>query len=117
MADLVSELLASLVLRHEQTGRIDLNDIAEIVGDRAIGYEEVELVIQTLEERGFSVGGAPSDREMKLLREVLTAARRFRDLHRRSPKPDELARATGLAPFVVRRALENGQWLARGPKP
>lgn len=104
----ITEVIEALVARHGTTTRVDLNDIAEIIGDRAVSYEEVDLIIGELETRGCAVGGEPTVREMGLLRLVLRAAR---DLHAeldRRPTVDEIAEAIEQPTFVVRRALENG---------
>ncbi len=87
---------------------VDLNDIAEIIGDKAVSYDEVDLIIATLEERGCSVGGEPTVREMSLLREVLEAARRLATELGRRPSVEEIATAIEQPAFVVRRAVENG---------
>ena len=68
-------IIDALVERHERTSRVDLNDIAEVIDGRAVGYEEIEQVIVELEARGCNVGGPPTAREMVLLGRVVESAR------------------------------------------
>jgi hypothetical protein len=110
----IREVIDGLVDRHGTTTRVDLNDIAEIIGDRTVSYEEVEAIITELEVRGCAVGGEPTVREMAMLREVLTAARELKGSLGRQPRIDEIAAAVSQPAFVVRRALENGGTL--GPR-
>ncbi len=104
----IATVIEQLVVRHGTTTRVDLNDIAETIGDRAVSYDEVDAIITELEARGCAVGGPPTVREMTLLREVLTAARALSDKLGRRPRIEEIATAMGQQPFVVRRAMENG---------
>lgn len=109
---LVDEVLAALRARHETTQRIDLNDIAEVIGVRAVSYEEVELIIATLEGEGLRVDQNPTAHEMGLLQRVLQQARKLRDELERNPTVEEIADAAELPVFVVRRALENANTLS-----
>jgi hypothetical protein len=110
---LIVEVIDELVARHGTTTRIDLNDIAEAIGDRAISYDEVDLVINELQGRGCAVGGEPTPREMMLLGDVLKAARALRTELGRPPSVEEIAGAISQPTFVVRRAIENGGALGR----
>lgn len=114
MRPFVTEVIAQLVARHGTTTRIDLNDIAETIGNSAASYDEVEQIITELEKRGCAVGGEPTVREMTLLREVLEAARKLSDELGRRPRVEEIAAAISQPEFVVRRAVENGGALGRG---
>lgn len=108
MRALVSKVIEELVTRYGTTTRIDLNDIAEVIGDRAVTYEEVDHIITDLEARGCRVGGEPTVREMELLREVLVAARELHATLGRRPTVVEIADSVKHPTFVVRRAVENG---------
>ncbi len=94
---------------------VDLNDIAEVIGSRAVSYEDVELILTTLEGRGCEVGGEPTVREMGLLAEVLGAVRRLKENLGRHATVEEIAEDAGHPTWVVRRAVENGG--AMGAKP
>ncbi|MCA9619990.1 MAG: hypothetical protein KC731_13285 [Myxococcales bacterium] len=112
MRPFLREVIDQLLQRHAETARVDLNDIDEVIGLRAVSYEDVELVIQELEARGCSVGGEPTVREMDLLRHVLAAARRLRQELGRAPTSEEVAEAAKKPLYVVRRALENARAFA-----
>lgn len=114
MRPFIANVIDLLVARQDTTGRVDLNDIAEVIGSQAVSYDEVEQLIAELERRGCSVGGPPTLREMELLRQVLGAARTLRDQHQRQPTVDEIASLSEVPAFAVRRALENAGTLGRG---
>lgn len=86
-----------------------LNDLAEVIGTRAVTYDEVELLITRLEEEGLRVGEPLDSQDIDVMQAVLTAARRLRDTLCRPPTVDEVAEASGYAPHQVRRALEHGK--------
>ena len=111
MGPVLQSIVSELVARHEQTRRIDLNDIAEVIGTRAVSYDDVDHVIRALEEMGCRVGGPPTLRELELIREVVVSARALREELGRAPAVEEIAARAKHAPFVVRRALENAQSL------
>lgn len=115
MRPFIGNVIDKLVARHGTTQRVDLNDIAEVIGDRPVSYDEVDGLIAELERRGCQVGGEPSVREMALLREVVVAARKLETELGRRPKIEEIAMAIDHPPFVVRRAVENGGQLGRSP--
>jgi len=110
---LVEDVLVELRARHEITQRIDLNDIAEVIGARAVSYEEVEEVIATLEAEGCRVDTLPTAHEMGLLQKVLAKARQLRAELGRNPSVEEIAQGCAIPLYVVRRALENGHSLDR----
>jgi hypothetical protein len=114
--EFVAQVIEQLVARHATTRRVDLNDIAEVIGHDAVSYDEVEHIIQQLEHRGCSVGGPPTPREMMLLREVLDATRALSAELQRRPTVEEIAAAADRPAFVVRRALENAGTLGRTGK-
>ena len=109
----IVELIEKLVVRHATTRRLDLNDIAEVIGTRAVSYEEVDAIVCELEARGCSVGGPPTPREMELLREILAAIRKGTAERGRRPSVEEIAEAVDIPAFAVRRALENARELGR----
>lgn len=86
-----------------------LNDLAEVIGTRAVTYDEVELLITRLEEEGLRVGELLDTQDIDVMQAVLTVARRLRDTLCRPPTVDEVAAASGYAPHQVRRALEHGK--------
>jgi hypothetical protein len=108
----ITSVIDRLVERHGHTQRVDLNDIAEVIGMQAVSYDDVDLIIATLEARGCDVGGPPTAREMLLLSTVLDAARPLQSELGRHPSVEEIAARSGQPAFVVRRALENARSLA-----
>lgn len=114
MRPFIAQVIEELVDRHGTTTRVDLNDVAEAIGRRAVSYDEVELIISELEARGCAVGGQPTVREMGLLHDVLRAARALHAELGRRPRVEEIAAAIDQPTFVVRRAVENGGSLSRG---
>jgi hypothetical protein len=108
MRDALRDFIEQLVARHGTTERVDLNDIAEVIGRAAVSYDEVDQIIAELEARGCAVGGPPSPRELVLLGDVLTAARRLSGELGRQPTVAEIAAAIEQPSFVVRRAVETG---------
>lgn len=108
MRPLIQTIIDTLLARHRVSRRVDLNDIAEIIGSRAVSYEEVEFIISRLESEGLAVGEPMNASEVRVMRGVITAARELRTSLRRTPTIDEISRASGHPPHVVRRALERG---------
>ena len=107
MRSLIAEIIEELMARQQTTDRVDLNDIAEVIGTRAVSYDDVERIIDGLQERGCLVGGDPSVKEFELMQTVVVAARALSGELGRRPTVDELAEHLGMATSVVRRALEN----------
>lgn len=106
---IVSSIFEELVARHRDAKRIDLDDIAEVIGTRAVTYDEVEDLVDRLEAEGFSVGEGIDASDVENMRVVLTQAR---ELHRslgRNPTVDEIADAADKPAYVVRRALERAR--------
>lgn len=95
------------------TGRVDLDDLEELIGDRAISYEEVELVITRLERAGMRVGDQLSGGEVELIQRVVGAAARLRGALGRPPRVEEIAEQEGIPEYVVRRSLEQARRTAR----
>lgn len=106
MRPFIDDILQELLTRHQPTGRVDLNDIAEVVGLRPISYEEVEHIIDRLEAAGLRVGEPLDTGDVDVLRAVLASARQLASELGRRPTVGEIALASGLAPHTVRRALE-----------
>lgn len=109
MIPLVEAVVAELLERHRGTGRVDLDDIAEVVGPRAVSYEEVDLIIERLEAEGLRVGEPLDEADVAVMHAILAAARRLRLDLGRSPTVEETATASGHAQHTVRRALEHAQ--------
>ncbi|MBK9266659.1 MAG: hypothetical protein IPM54_43590 [Polyangiaceae bacterium] len=109
MRPLISTIHSELVERHRDSGRIDLDDIAEVIGTRAVSYDEVEYLVDRLEAEGFEVGEGIGASDVEVMRFVLDAARELRTTLGRTPTVDEIASVSGRAPHVIRRALERAQ--------
>jgi hypothetical protein len=106
----VEGILQELLARHRGTGRAHLEDLAEVIGVRAVTPEEIEYLVDRLEAEGLRVGEALDEQDLGDVRAVLASARRLRVRHRetgRRPTVDEIAADTGLPAHAVRRALEH----------
>jgi hypothetical protein len=110
---LIDDVVLELLDRHQSSGRVDLNDIADVIGTRAVTYEDVDEIITRLEAQGLSVGDSLTDREVDVMRSVVAAARRLNAELRRRPTVDEIAADSGHSAHTVRRALEHGGRPAR----
>jgi hypothetical protein len=108
MRPVIQSILEDILARHHLSGRVDLNDIAEIIGPRAVTYEEVEYIVDRLEALGLSVGEAMDAKDVGVMQRVLGAARTLRSKLGRVPTIAEIAAASGEPAHVVRRALERG---------
>jgi hypothetical protein len=108
MRPLISAIHSELLERHRDSGRIDLDDIAEVIGGRAVSYDEVEYLVDRLEAEGFEVGEGIGASDVDVMLLVLGCARRLRASLGRTPSVDEIVAASGKARHVVRRALERG---------
>lgn len=111
MRPVVESILVELLGRHKQDGRVQLNDIAEVIGERSLTYDEVEGLVTCLEAEGLEVGEPLDPRDIDVMRAVLGAARRLRIELGRRPTVDQIALASGHPARAVRRALENGSRL------
>jgi hypothetical protein len=109
----IDDMVRELVARHRATGRVDLNDIAEVIDCRAVTYEEVEHIIARLESEGLRVAEPLDGGDIGVIRTVLESARRLVTELQRRPTVDEIALACGHAPHTVRRALEHGLRVVR----
>jgi hypothetical protein len=103
---IISSIFDELVSRHRDAKRIDLDDIAEVIGTRAVSYDEVDYLVDRLEAEGFSVGEGIDSSDVETMRVVLAQAREIHRLLGRNPTVDEIAKASGKPVYVVRRALE-----------
>jgi len=115
---IVDEIVEELLSRHRTrgtagggrtTGRVDLNDIAEVIDARAVTYDEVEDIISRLESEGLRVGEPLSGRDIGVIRSVIVTGHRLTEKLRRRPTVEEIAVDSGHPPHVVRRALEHGR--------
>ncbi len=80
---------------------VDLDDIAQVIGLRAVSYEEVELIVDALEAEGLTVGEELRLADVDALRRLIGAARGLRDSLGRPPTSAELAAKTGLPAGTV----------------
>jgi hypothetical protein len=101
-------ILADLLARHRAGGRVHLNDMAEVIGGRAVTPEEIEAIIDALEAEGLKVGEALDGQDVHQMHVVLGSARRLRERLGRRPTVGEIAADAGCPEHVVRRALEHG---------
>ncbi|MCC6552204.1 MAG: hypothetical protein IT372_04170 [Polyangiaceae bacterium] len=113
MRPLIETILGELLARHRATGRVDLNDIAEVIGARAVTYDEIEHVIDRLEAEGLRVAEPLRGQDVVVMRAVIVSALRLRARLHRRPTVDEIAAECGHPPHAVRRALEHGRRAAR----
>jgi hypothetical protein len=103
---LISAIYDELVARYREAMRIDLDDIAEVIGSRGVTYEEVEYLIDRLETEGFAVGEGIEASDVEIMQLVLTQARSLQQSLGRRPTVEEIASSCGKPTYVVRRALE-----------
>jgi DNA-binding MarR family transcriptional regulator len=108
MRPVILHIIDELLERHRAQGRVDLNDIDEVIGDRAVSYEEVEHIVDRLEAEGLEVGEPVDEHDIGVIRQVLEHARALRASLDRTPTVTEIARASGHPAHVVRRSLERG---------
>ncbi len=104
---LIEEIFQALLARHRDAGRVHLNDISEVIGGRAVTYEEVEALIDRLEAAGLRVGEPLDERDVASLRTVLESARGLQARLGRRPTVAEIAAETGRPEHEIRRALED----------
>jgi hypothetical protein len=104
----VEGIYQDLLSRHTEAGHVHLNDLAEVIGPRAVTPDEVEELVTRLEAAGLRVGEELDAADVRVMREVLTGARRLRARLGRRPTVDEIAADTGHPGHAVRRALEHG---------
>lgn len=105
----VESILRELLTRHRATGHVHLNDIAEVIGARAVTYDEVEHLVVSLEAEGLRVGEPLDGQDIAVIKQVLESARALRAELERAPTVEEIAARSGLATYAVRRALEYGK--------
>jgi hypothetical protein len=112
---LISAIYDELVTRHGDVKRIDLDDIDDVIGARAVTYEEVEYLVDRLEAAGFSVGEGIEAPDVEIMQLVLMQARSLQLSLGRKPTIDEIASASSKPSYVVRRALERATGKLRPP--
>lgn len=115
MRPLIEEIFQTLLTRYRDTGRVHLDDLAEVIGGRAVTPEEIEALIDQLEAAGLQVGEPLDDRDVASLRAVLDGARLLQARLGRRPTVAEIAAETGRKEHEVRRALEDAARAARAP--
>jgi hypothetical protein len=110
----VEGILRELLARHPPAGHVHLNDVAEVIGGRAVTPEEIEYVVDRLEAAGLRVGEDLDDQDVSVIGVVLASARRLQTSLGRRPTVAEVACEAGLPSHTVRRALEHGAAASRG---
>ena len=113
MRSLIETIVLELVGRHRVAGRVDLDDIAEVIDGRAVSYDEIDLIIGRLEAEGLRVGGPLSGQDVVVMRSVILSAHRLQQRLGRRPTVDEIAAECGHPARAVRRVLEQGRRAAR----
>jgi hypothetical protein len=114
----VQAILQELFARHPEGAHVHLNDLAEVIGTRAVTPDEIEALIDALEAAGRRVGEPLDGQDVEVLGEVLGSAQRLRVRLGRRPTVGEIAADSGHADHEVRRALEHGAAArARPPAP
>jgi hypothetical protein len=93
---------------------LTLDELAEEVLRKPLGYAEIEELIAALEAAGIDLEGPGTPARPEELQRVLDSARAFAAEHGRRPTVAELADRAGLSPIVVRRALHLGKSAAGG---
>src|SRR5262245_14281775 len=83
----VRELLA----RHRPSGKVDLNDIDEVIGTRPLSYDDVEEIITLLEAAGLRVGEPLDDEDIRVMQDILSSAQRLRQSLGRPPTVAEIS--------------------------
>ncbi|MFO0761261.1 MAG: hypothetical protein U0359_32580 [Byssovorax sp.] len=116
MREAVQQILAEILRRHRSEGRVHLDDMAEVIGTRAVSYDEVDALIAALEAEGLRVGEDLDDGDIARMQAILASARGLRKALGRAPTVREVAEAAAAPEHVVRRALKEAQRAAR-PKP
>ncbi len=108
MSTLRPELQAivdALVDESEATQTVTLDAIGEAIGARAIGQDEIDMMLDAIEAHGRQIiapagGGGPAR-----LKIVLDTVRSFAKTYGRKPNVDEIAKASGLERDEVTTAL------------
>ena len=110
MSDDVRPIIDAIVRRllaRDADELIDLNDIEEAIGDRAVTYDEVDFIVARLEAAGRRVGEPKTAGEVEAIGVIVAAAHALRLELSRKPDVAEIAARCGLPERTVRRALEH----------
>ncbi len=102
MTDWVAELVAALLVEGPRT--LTLDEVGEAIGDRPVGSDEVERLLQALENAGATIVQPGGEGLVQLLHRVLAAAREIRT-EGRSPSPTAISQRSGMSVRAVRVAL------------
>lgn len=98
----LSEILSRLLPDGART--LTLDEVGDAMGERAVGSDEVELLLSALEQAGATIVQAGGEGLPELLRRVLASAREIRGLGG-SPSPTSISAHSGISVRAVRVAL------------
>ena len=91
---------------------LTLDEVAEAIGDLAIGSDEIDELLSELEAH-TRIDSEPKLGARESLGRVLSSARVLKAELGRAPVPDEIARHSGLSRESVRLALLYARTLSR----
>ena len=83
---------------------LSLDEVGDALGDRAVGADEVEKLLQRLESHGARIDNFVSEGLAPLLKQVISFARELRE-QGHNPSPSLIAKTSGLTVREVRVAL------------
>ena len=106
MADSTEEWIAQMLERLLSDGAraLSLDEIGEALGDRAVGADEVELLLGRLEAAGATIVDSGAEGLAPLHKRVIATAHELRAEGER-PSPTKIAERSGLSARAVRVAL------------
>lgn len=108
-ADLVVAIVEEVRLAFPKG--LSLDELAEHLLHKPVGYAEIEAIIGALEDAGVPLDVPPAavNNRAHNLGPVLTAARAWTAEHGKPPSVHELASHVGMTEDEVRQALEFGR--------
>jgi len=92
---------------------LSLDEVGEALGDRAVGADEVEELLQRLESEGARIDQFVSEGLAPLLKQVIGFGRALRE-EGQAPSPSLIAERSGLTVREVRVALLYFDVIRRG---
>lgn len=102
MTDWVAKVVAVLLFDGPRT--LTLDEVGEAIGNRPVGSEDVELLLQALERAGATIAPPGGEGLVDLLRRVLVTARELRTSGE-TPTPTAISDKSGIPVRAVRVAL------------